>query len=142
MSDEPAPPDTPDAPVPKLPYGRGLRFSGPELFRIAMTIMVLVAVIALAKPCSNAVSSFVTGFGSGSAATAAGSNATATAPIGSDLIPLKGMTDEQVKATVENAQQRARVRANTAAAATGSGSATAARPAPATGSATATGSAK
>ena len=92
-----------DEPVPKLPYGRGLRFSGPELFRIAITIALLVAIIVLTKPCSHAVSTFVMGFdgSAGSAASpAAGSNGLGSA----ELIPLRGMTDEQVKATVERAQ--------------------------------------
>jgi hypothetical protein len=92
-----------DEPVPKLPYGRGLRFSGPELFRIAITIALLVAIIVLTKPCSHAVSTFVMGFegSAGSAKPAAGSG------FGSaQLIPLRGMTEDQVKATVEHAQHR------------------------------------
>jgi len=98
--------DDDNEPVPKLPYGRGLRFSGPELFRIAITIALLIAIIVLTKPCSRAVSTFVTGF-DGSAGSAA------VKPAGSgfgsaQLIPLRGMSDEQVKATVEHAQQRSR----------------------------------
>jgi hypothetical protein len=53
-----------DEPVPKLPRGRGLKFSGPELFRIALTIVALIGVIVLTRPCANAVSGFVTSFDS------------------------------------------------------------------------------
>jgi len=56
-------------PVIKLPRGRGLRLSGPELFRIALTVAMLIAVVVLTKPCSNAVSTFVMGMdGSGQSA--------------------------------------------------------------------------
>lgn len=48
-------------PVIKLPRGRGLRLSGPELFRVALTLAMLIAVVVLTKPCSNAVSTFVMG---------------------------------------------------------------------------------
>lgn len=48
-------------PVIKLPRGRGLRLSGPELFRIALTLAMLIAIAMLTKPCSNAVSTFVMG---------------------------------------------------------------------------------
>lgn len=55
--------------MPKLPRGRGLRFSGPELFRIALTLMTLLGVILLARPCATSVSGFVMDMdGSGSAA--------------------------------------------------------------------------
>ncbi|HEY1546209.1 MAG TPA: hypothetical protein VGG28_00245 [Kofleriaceae bacterium] len=91
-------------PVPKLPRGRGLKFSGVELFRIAMTLGLLVALIVLTKPCSKAVGTFVMGF-DGSAAKPAGSAAGSNA-IGSDLIPLRGLDESQLKATVERAQHR------------------------------------
>jgi hypothetical protein len=54
--------ERPDDPVQRLPRGKGLKLSGPDLFRIAITASMLVAVIALAKPCANAVSGFVTSF--------------------------------------------------------------------------------
>ena len=40
-------------PVPKLPRGRGMNAQGPEMFRIAITIALLVAVVVLTKPCST-----------------------------------------------------------------------------------------
>jgi hypothetical protein len=46
----------------RLPRGRGLRLSFPEVLRIAMVAAMLVAVIALQRPCSDAVGRFVAGF--------------------------------------------------------------------------------
>ena len=92
-------------PVPKLPRGRGLKFSGPELFRIAITIALLVAVVVLTKPCSHAVSTFVMGF-DGSAAGSAKPPVVNNGFGSAQLIPLHGLTDDQVKATVERAQHR------------------------------------
>jgi len=46
--------------------GAGLKLSGPEMFRIAVTAAMLVAVVVLAKPCAHAVSGFVTSFDQGS----------------------------------------------------------------------------
>jgi hypothetical protein len=53
-------PDEPD--VERLPRGRGLRLSTPEIFRIIMVAALLVAVIAMQGPCSDAVGRFVAGF--------------------------------------------------------------------------------
>jgi hypothetical protein len=52
-----------DAPVPKLPRGKGFTLSMQQLMRIGMTAVVLVAVVALQEPCSKAVGRFVTTFG-------------------------------------------------------------------------------
>ena len=98
-----------DEPVPKLPRGRGFKFNAPELFRIAITVCFLVAVIVLTRPCASAVSTFVMGFegSNGSAAAKAGSAAPPGTPAGlgsGKLIPLRGMTDDQVRETVERAQ--------------------------------------
>lgn len=54
-----------DAPVPKLPRGTGFKLSTPQLMRIGMTVVTLIAIVALQKPCSNAVGRFVTTFGGG-----------------------------------------------------------------------------
>jgi hypothetical protein len=108
-------------PVPKLPRGRGLKFSGVELFRIAITLALLIALVVLTRPCSHAVSTFVLGF-DGSAAkpqpAPAGSNA-----IGSDLIPLRGLDEAQLKATVERAQHRRPAKAAEGSAGSAAGSA-------------------
>jgi hypothetical protein len=64
----PAPPapEPDDAPVPKIPYSKGLSLSRPQMFRIGMFATLLVAIIVLAKPCSDSVSKFVTSFDDGS----------------------------------------------------------------------------
>jgi hypothetical protein len=99
------PADADADPVPKLPRGRGLKFSGPELFRIVLWLGLLIALIVLTKPCSRAVSTFVLGFdGSGGSASAA-SGSDVQFHLGSaHLIPLKGLSDKQVQETVERAQ--------------------------------------
>jgi hypothetical protein len=96
----PAAAPVPDAPVPRLPRGRGMRFSRPELLRIAGLACLLVFLVVAQRPCADAVSRFFTSFGdSGSAA-------------GSDLgryEPLRpGMTDAELKAAIERARARAR----------------------------------
>jgi hypothetical protein len=98
--------DPAEEPVPKLPRGRGMRFSAPELFRIAMTLGFLVAVIALTKPCANAVSTFVMGFdgsGSGKGSGSAGSGSAAVDPY-EHLTP--NMSDDEVKAAIERAKAK------------------------------------
>jgi hypothetical protein len=52
--------------VPKIPFAKGLRLSWREVLRIATVCVMLVVVITMREPCSDAVSQFVTGFdGSG-----------------------------------------------------------------------------
>lgn len=67
-AEEPAKVEGGEEPVPKLPRGRGLKLSGPEIFRIVMTAGMLIAIIALAGPCGRAVSTFVMRFDNGSSA--------------------------------------------------------------------------
>lgn len=73
--------------VPRLPRGRGLRLSGPQLVRIAGTVCLLVFLVLMQRPCANAVSTFVTGFGDaggrGSAATVMPRPGTVDVPAGS-----------------------------------------------------------
>jgi hypothetical protein len=99
-----------DDPVPKLPRGRGFKLSMPEIFRIALTGGMLVAVLVLAKPCSDAVSKFVMRFdGSGSAHAGSGSTVPATTqPTPQHYERLHpGMTDEETKAAIERARANA-----------------------------------
>ncbi len=114
-------------PVPKLPRGRGLKLTGPEIFRILITGAMLVAVLILAKPCGNAMSNFVMGFDNhGSAKGSAmphpgtvdlpGSAAQAPGSAGDYVELHPGMTDEQVRQAIEQAKAKARAH-------TGSGSA-------------------
>jgi hypothetical protein len=97
-----------DEPVPKLPRGRGLKLSTPELLKIALTAATLVAVIVLAKPCGNAVSGFVMGFeqGSGSAAAQMPKPSNVKEPEQYEVLR-PGMTEEETKAAIERAKARA-----------------------------------
>jgi hypothetical protein len=90
-----------DPEVPKLPRGRGMRFSGPELFRIAITLAFLVAVIVLTKPCSSAVSTFVMGFDGSGSAKGSGSGSAKPDPY-EHLTP--NMSEADVKAAIERSK--------------------------------------
>jgi len=109
-----------EAPVPRLPRGRGLRLSGPQLVRIAGTLFLLVFLVMTQRPCSDAVSKFVTGFGDrGSAAAVMPRPGTVDVPAGSagagseapgldsyeHLRP--GMTDAEIKTVIERARSKA-----------------------------------
>ena len=115
--------------VPRLPRGRGLRLSGPQLVRIAGTVCLLVFLIVVQRPCANAVSTFVTSFGGsgdrGSAAAtmprpgtvdvSAGSAGSAgsgtTGSQGPSLDQYErlrpGMTDDEVKTVIDRARRKA-----------------------------------
>jgi hypothetical protein len=99
-----------DEPVPKLPRGRGLKFSGPELFRIAMTLVSLVGVIVLAKPCANSVSNFVMGYPQGSGSSTAVMPGTVEPPPDQNIEQYEqlrpGMTDEEIKAAIERSKAK------------------------------------
>lgn len=121
----------PDADVPRLPRGRGLRLSRPLLVRIAGTVALLVFLIVMQRPCADSISRFVTGFGSsgdhGSAAavmprpgtidlpgSAAGPGSAASAGAATDALDLEryehlrpGMTDDEIKAVIERARVKA-----------------------------------
>jgi len=60
-----------DDAVPRLPRGRGIRLSRPELLRIAGLAILLVFLIVTQRPCASAVSKFVTSFGDQGSAAAA-----------------------------------------------------------------------
>ena len=116
-----------DEPVPKLPRGRGIKLSSPEVFRILLTGGLLVAIIVLTHPCANAVSSFVTSFDNGSAGSAAAAmpkpdNVRPPEPDDTTYVRLRpGMTDEQVKAAIDEARAKAKARAARGSGAEGSG---------------------
>jgi hypothetical protein len=112
--------------VPKLPRGRGLRLSRPQLVRIIGTLFLLIFLVTMQRPCATAVSGFVTGFGDrGSAATvmprpgtvdvpAAGSAAPGDAGSGNAVPGLDqyehlrpGMTEAELKAVIERARVKA-----------------------------------
>ena len=104
-------------PVPRLPRGRGLRLSVPELLRIAVLAILLVFLIVTQKPCASAVSRFVTSFGGqGSAAKAMprpdnvdvpGSGAGSGSGLEGYERLRPGMTDDELKAAIERARARA-----------------------------------
>jgi hypothetical protein len=85
-----------------------MKFSGPQIARIAMTLITLVGVMLLAKPCANAVSSFVMGYqqGSGSAMPKPG-NVDQPAAGTEQYEQLRpGMTEAELKAAVERAKAK------------------------------------
>lgn len=93
--------------VPKLPRGRGIKLSGPELFRIALTLLTLIGVIVLTRPCANAVSGFVTSFDEGSDQGVA-KPGTVDLPATEHYETLRpGMSEEEIKAAVERSRARA-----------------------------------
>ena len=51
-----------EEPVPRLPRGKGWGFSTGELIRIGMIASLLVAVIALRRPCADNVGQFIQSF--------------------------------------------------------------------------------
>ena len=112
MSESPPASAGDDEPVPKLPRGRGLKLSGPELFRILLSLVALIGVIVLTKPCAHAVSGFVTSFDNGSAAKKAmpkpgNVDVPAPAPDQQYETLKPGMTDEEIKAAIERSKARA-----------------------------------
>lgn len=96
--------------IPKLPRGRGFKLSGPEIFRILITLGLLIAIVVLAKPCGDAVSHFVMRFDNGSAGSAMPKPGALDVPggsAGSDAyIHFKGMTDDQIKEAIERERAR------------------------------------
>jgi hypothetical protein len=102
-----------EEPVPKLPRGRGLKLSGPELFRIFVTLISLVGIIVLARPCANSVSNFVMGYSQGSDTSKLPKPGNVEPPAQEQpLDPDKyeqlkpGMTEEELKAAVERAKAK------------------------------------
>ncbi len=125
----PAQPDD-DDPVPKLPRGRGLKLDGPMMFRIGGTLILLIMVVLMRKPCADATSKFVTGFGERGSAVVPHPGAI-DVPVGSGSANYHdglervgpGATDEEVRAAWERTKARARAGSPGAGAVSGSGSA-------------------
>lgn len=95
--------------VPKLPRGRGLKFSKPEMLRIGLTLITLIGVIMMTGPCANAVSGFVTGFDDkGSASSSMPKPGTVDQPQPAQFEEIRpGMTDDEIKAVIERSRARA-----------------------------------
>lgn len=97
-----------EEPVPKLPRGRGFRFSGPELFRIVLTLMTLIGVILLARPCSDAVSGFVMDMDGSAAKPNVAKPGSVDVPQPQQYEELKpGMTEAELKAAIDRQRARA-----------------------------------
>lgn len=110
-------PPAEDEVVPRLPRGRGLRLSRVELVRVLGLAMVLVVLVVMQRPCADAVSGFVTGFGDrGSAAAAmprpgalglpAAGSAGSAGPVRYEHLR-PGMTDAELKAAIQRARAAA-----------------------------------
>ena len=104
--------------VPKLPRGRGLRLSRPQMVRIAGTLLLLVFLIVMQRPCADAFSKFVTSFGDqGSASVQMPKPGNVDVPVGSAGVGSgsdvhverlrPGMTEDEIKAVIERARARA-----------------------------------
>jgi hypothetical protein len=51
-----------DEPVPRLPRGRGIKLSFAEIMRILMILAMLLAVLALRRPCAENTGRFIQSF--------------------------------------------------------------------------------
>jgi hypothetical protein len=99
--------------VPKLPRGRGLKLSRPQLVRIGGMLFLLIALLVMAKPCASSVSKFVTSFdGSGSASSQMPKPGKVDVP-GSDLDPddYERLPDNPTPADIELAKQHQKAKA-------------------------------
>jgi len=91
-----------------------MKFSKPELFRIGFTLITLIGVVVLTKPCANATSNFGRSMDGSGGGGPAGTSATMPRPNTVDVpVPQQfeqlrpGMTDEEVKAAIERSKARA-----------------------------------
>lgn len=100
--------DAGDEAVPKLPRGRGLKFSRAELFRIFLTGITLVALIIMARPCADAVSGFVMGLEDEPGKQSMPKPATVDQPVPQQFEQLRpGMTEAEIKQAIERSKARA-----------------------------------
>ena len=128
-----------DEPVPRLPRGRGIKLDAAMMIRIGMTLALLVMVVLTARPCANAASSFVTGFGD------EGSASSTMPKPGNVDVPARGAdhyeqispsaTPEEVEAAIARARAKAAAReqATPGEPAPAAGAGSAGDPAPAAG---------
>jgi hypothetical protein len=117
-----------EPPVPRLPRSRGLKLSGPQLVRIALTATLLVLIIVVQRPCADSVSKFVIQVDDGSGWAPMPRPGAVDEPrgIGSagDYEILRSdMTPEELKAAIERSHARAAARERAAAARAAPGSA-------------------
>jgi hypothetical protein len=94
---------TRDPDVPRLPRGKGISLTGPQMFKILLFAALLVAVIVLQRPCSEAAGRFVGQFDTRDAAPAPPKPDPHPLPPGNYVEIKPGMTDEQIKQAIEGA---------------------------------------
>jgi hypothetical protein len=108
VSADQSPGDAVDEPVPKLPRGRGLKFSKPEMFRIGLTLVMLIFVVMLTQPCASAMSNFVMDM-DGSASKPSDKMpkpGTVEQPEPQQFEQLRpGMTEAEIKAAIERSRR-------------------------------------
>ncbi|MGE0545651.1 MAG: hypothetical protein AB7O24_09800 [Kofleriaceae bacterium] len=124
-----------DEPVPRLPRGRGIKLSGPQLMRIAITLMLLIALLVMHRQCADSVSKFVTGFGdqgSGSATPSPvlrpgevdqPSTAPAVGSAGDYELLTPNMTEAEQRAAIDRARAKAAAQSPAGSASSAAGSA-------------------
>ncbi len=106
------PPIGEDDPVPRVPRSRGVSLRSGEIMRIIMFAALLVAVVAMRKPCSEGVASFMGQFDgpidAGAAVDKTRHLAAPQLPEGTTYVRV-GVDDdpETVKKKIEEAQARA-----------------------------------
>jgi hypothetical protein len=61
------PPIGENDPVPKLPRGKGISLTGPQMFRIGVYGIMLVGIIVMARPCGESAARFMGTFDEGDA---------------------------------------------------------------------------
>jgi hypothetical protein len=99
--------------IPRLPRGRGLQLSWPEIFKILMLAATLVGLLVLQKPCASSVAKLVTSFdGSGSATMPKPSNldlsgiGSGSGNAGSGYVRITpDMTPEQIKQAIDSVRR-------------------------------------
>lgn len=96
-----------DDDVPRLPRGRGMKFTTAQLVQIVMVAVALVAVIVLQKPCARSVSRFVTSFDQPDGGVPRRDAASAV-PGTPDGVVLRGdMTPAEIEAAIAKARAQA-----------------------------------
>jgi hypothetical protein len=137
--------------VPRLPRGRGLKLDGPMMFRIGATVILLVMILLMRRPCADATSKFVTGFDEGSATVAKPGTIDLSVDAGAGSASMEyvggSATEQEVRDAWERAKARSRAEAGSGSgsgsglgSATGSGSGSGSATGSGSGSATRSGS--
>lgn len=104
-----------DEPVPRLPRSWGFKVPTVALFRIGMTVALLVMILVARRPCADSVSDFVTDFDkTGSARAQMPKPGRVDLPPATDVGSAADyeqlrpdMTEAEIKAAIERAKARA-----------------------------------